>query len=91
MREYQTVIKSYESDKLIKCTCDKCGKVCEYKEFENYDSDKSFSIQIKCNYANNEYIYIDLCLECAKQLLNSLPSSEKIEDFKETITIWEED
>ena len=90
MKEYKKVTKTYQTDEISKCICDKCGKECENIHHDTYDEDKRTLLKIQTYYAGDDgYIYLDLCPECTRKLLNWFPKNEEIEDFKDTLDIWE--
>lgn len=91
MREYEKVIKSYQTDKLSKCTCDKCGGICDYIKTEDYECDKSTNVRINPYYTGDEDIYFDLCPSCTRELLTWFPKTHEVEVFIDTLDIWEED
>ena len=61
MREYEKVIKTYETKGLSKCTCDKCGNDCELIRPETYNSEKVTLLEIRPKYIGDDNnIYLDL-------------------------------
>jgi hypothetical protein len=91
MREYKRVIKIYEDNEISKCICDKCGKECVKEKVEDYTVDKRTLITIYPQYTGDNSIALDLCPECTRELLNWFPKNDEVEDFKETLDMWEED
>lgn len=91
MKEYKKVVKSYETEEISKCICDKCGKECEKIESETYTDDKRTLLEIKPYYAGDEHIYLDLCPDCTRELLKWFPKNEKIDNLIDTLDIWEND
>ncbi len=91
MRKYRKVTKTYETDEIEECVCDKCGKKCEKVHEDNCDVDKRTYIKIQPMYSGDENICLDLCPECTRKLLDWFHRNEEIEDFKQTLDIWEED
>lgn len=92
MREYKTVTKTYETEEISKCICDKCGKVCKKIEHDSYTDDKRTLVKIMPQYAgDNDNICLDLCPDCTKKLLDWFSKNEDIEDLKSTLDIWEDD
>lgn len=91
MKEYKKIIKSYETEEISKCTCDKCGIECEKIITDTYVNDKRTFLQIQPQYTGDEHISLDLCPKCTRELLAWFPMNEKIKDLIFEIDIWEND
>ncbi len=89
MREYKKISKTYTTDKLSKCTCDKCGIECDYVEDE--ETDKSTNVTIRPYYCGDERIHFDLCPKCTRELLKWFPNTKEVKNFEMTLDIWESD
>jgi hypothetical protein len=86
LKEYEKVIKTYETEEVKKCTCDKCGKECD---ISNKGEQKRTLVQISPQYIGDNRLYRDLCPECTKELINWFKQDEDTKDFIDVINIWE--
>lgn len=93
MREYKKVKKTYDTEEIFRCICDKCGKECVItKQDGTHDISKRTILEINPQYAGEDgHVHLDLCPECTRKLLDWFPKNEAIEDFIDTLNIWEED
>lgn len=91
MREYKKVTKSYETNEISKCICDKCGVECAKTITDLYDDDRRTLLQIQPQYSGDNHISLDLCPKCTRELLAWFPKNEEIDDLIDTLDMWESD
>ena len=91
MREYEKTIATYETTKISKCTCDKCGKLCEAIVEDNYTNDKRTLLHVQPFYSGDSGVKLDLCPNCTRELLAWFPKNEDIEYLISVLDVWEEE
>jgi len=89
MREYEKVTKSYETQELSKCTCDKCGAICTKTITDDYTSVNNTLLKLQPYYTGDHNITLDLCPKCTRELLAWFPMNDDIEDFLMLLDVWE--
>lgn len=88
MRKYKTVIKTVS--KINECICDKCGKQCTKMRDEDGNLiDYRISINLNYYYSHieEEPLILDLCPDCAKELLDWFPSYSEAREFGNNLDI----
>jgi hypothetical protein len=89
LRKYEKTVKTYETEEIKQCTCDRCGRECQINKDDSYS--KRTLVNIHPMYAGDSNLYRDLCTDCTIDLLDWFKKDEDVEDFIETLNIWEED
>lgn len=86
MLEFKTVTKTYQTEEVSRCVCDRCGKECEKKTTTDNEYEMRSLIEINPKYVFEEFAKIDLCPECTEKLLDWLGENCKpAKDLKEGI------
>jgi len=88
MKEYIKEKEIYERDKLVNCTCDRCGKKCDLKENNYQDFPEYANIQINPKWATEGYDYrtYQLCYDCTIKILDFFTNVNPVE-----IKEWKDD
>lgn len=90
MKKYEKITKTYETEKLTKCMCDRCKKECNItdKYLPKYSN-----IEINPRWASEISENFQLCPECTRRLLEFFTEVDNkiIEEFKDDMKFWLED